>query len=134
MICRGGEVVASQLETLRAHRFASHHRAEGRAFSPRRPCRHYRVSVRGEYANAACRKRIRSQARRRTNPTDDWQFRATVYGNLPTLSGSMPFPTSAGSSITVDPSKIIGALKFGVLGALEVQKSRWGRIHRPHAH
>ena len=59
-------------------------------------------------------------------PSDDWQFRATIYGYLPTIGGSTTFPAGTGSSISVDAKKIISNLKFTFMGSLEAQKGRWG--------
>ena len=57
---------------------------------------------------------------------DDWQFRAMIYGYLPTIGGSTTFPSGAGSDISVDAAKIISHLKFTFMGSLEAQKDRWG--------
>ena len=59
-------------------------------------------------------------------PADDWQFRAMIYGYLPTISGSTTFPAGTGSGISVDADKIIDHLKFTFMGSLEAQKGRWG--------
>src|SRR5436190_17543972 len=58
--------------------------------------------------------------------SDQWQFRASVYGWLPDIGGKTTFPADGGSSINVDASKIIGALKFTFMGTIEAQKGRWG--------
>ena len=58
-------------------------------------------------------------------PNDDWQWRATIYGYLPTISGSTVFP-GAGSSIDVNANQIISNLKMTFMGALEAQKGSWG--------
>jgi hypothetical protein len=57
---------------------------------------------------------------------NDWQFRAMIYGYLPTISGSTTFPAGGGSSINADADKIVGHLKFAFMGTLEAQKGRWG--------
>lgn len=66
-----------------------------------------------------------STAAAQLSSDDNWQFRATMYGYLPKLSGSTTFP-GAGSSIDVNADKIISNLKFAFMGALEAQKGRWG--------
>lgn len=58
-------------------------------------------------------------------PDADWQFRATIYGYLPTLSGATRFP-AAGSDIEVSPNQLISNLKFTFMGAFEAQKGSWG--------
>jgi hypothetical protein len=58
--------------------------------------------------------------------SDNWQYRAVIYGYLPDLNGSTTFPAGAGSSIDVDAEKIISHLKFTVMGSFEAQKGRWG--------
>lgn len=57
---------------------------------------------------------------------DDWQFRALIYGYLPTISGSTTFPAGTGSGINADADKIIDHLKFAFMGTLEAQNGRWG--------
>ncbi len=66
-----------------------------------------------------------SRADAQESHNDDWQFRATVYGYLPSLGGSTKFP-SPGSSIDVNSSTILNNLKFAFMGALEAQKGPWG--------
>jgi hypothetical protein len=58
--------------------------------------------------------------------TDPWQFRASVYGWLPSIGGNTTFPAGTGSSINVDASQIIDALKFTFMGTFEAQKGAWG--------
>jgi hypothetical protein len=58
--------------------------------------------------------------------TDDWQFRAVIYGYLPTIGGKSAFPAGSGTSVNVDADTILDNLKFTFMGTLEVQKGRWG--------
>ena len=58
--------------------------------------------------------------------SDQWQFRATIYGWFPDIEGKTTFPAVTGSSINVDSSQIIDSLKFVFMGTLEAQKGRWG--------
>jgi hypothetical protein len=58
--------------------------------------------------------------------SDQWQYRATIYGWLPDVGGKTTFPAGTGSGISVDASTIIDSLKFVVMGSFEVQKGRWG--------
>jgi hypothetical protein len=57
--------------------------------------------------------------------SDEWQFRAAIYGWLPDVKGSTTFPAGSGS-INVDASQIISSLKFTFMGTLEAHKGRWG--------
>ena len=56
---------------------------------------------------------------------DTWQFRATVYVYLPSISGSTAFP-AGGTNIDVSSHQIISSLKFAFMGAFEAQKGPWG--------
>lgn len=58
--------------------------------------------------------------------SDQWQFRASVYGWLPDIGGKTTFPAGTGTSINVDSSTIIDSLKFAFMGTFEAQKGRWG--------
>ncbi len=58
--------------------------------------------------------------------SDQWRFQALVYGWLPDIGGKTTFPAGSGSSINVDASQIISALKFTFMGTFEAQKGRWG--------
>lgn len=58
---------------------------------------------------------------------ETWQWRATVYGWLPTISGSTELPSgSGGPSIVVDPDALLDNLDFTAMAALQVNKGRWG--------
>jgi hypothetical protein len=58
---------------------------------------------------------------------DSWQFRASIYGYFPSVSGSSSFPTGgSGPTIDVDASDILDALKFTFMGTFEAQKGQWG--------
>ena len=49
--------------------------------------------------------------------TDDWQFRAILYGYFPDIGGSTSFPAgSTGGNIDVNASTIIDSLKFTFMG------------------
>ena len=58
--------------------------------------------------------------------SDQWQFRALMYGWLPDIGGKTTFPAGSGSDISVDASQIIDALKFTFMGTFEAQKGAWG--------
>src|SRR5437899_6519742 len=58
--------------------------------------------------------------------SDQWQFRASVYGWLPDIRGNTTFPAGSGSSINVDASQIIDSLKFTFMGTFEARKGAWG--------
>jgi hypothetical protein len=57
---------------------------------------------------------------------DAWQWRASIYGWLPSIGGSTSFPTGGGSSIDVDSDAVIDALEMVFMGSLEARKGRWG--------
>ncbi len=59
--------------------------------------------------------------------TDAWQWRASIYGWLPSIGGLTSFPTGGGgSSIDVDSDAVIDALEMVFMGSLEARKGRWG--------
>lgn len=59
-------------------------------------------------------------------PSDEWQFRAIIYGYFPDIGGTTTFPAGSGTSINVDADTIISNLKFTFMGSIEAQKGRWG--------
>jgi hypothetical protein len=68
-------------------------------------------------------------AQAQTQSPDDWQFRATVYGWFPGLSGTTEFPSGAGGpSIDVNAKDLVEKLKMAFMGAFEVQHGRWGGL------
>ncbi len=59
--------------------------------------------------------------------TADWQFKATLYGYFPDISGKTTFPHSgAGSDLDLDIGTILDNLKFAFMGAFEANNGRWG--------
>ena len=58
--------------------------------------------------------------------SDQWQYRASIYGWFPDIGGKTTFPAGTGSSIGVDASQIIDGLKFTFMGTFEAQKGPWG--------
>jgi hypothetical protein len=58
--------------------------------------------------------------------SDDWQFRAILYGYFPTIDGTTTFRAGSSSSISIDADTIIENLKFTVMGSFEAQKGKWG--------
>jgi hypothetical protein len=60
---------------------------------------------------------------------DTWEFGAAVYGWFPTLAGNTAFPSGpGGGDITVDARQVLDSLEFGVMGALEARRGRWGIV------
>ena len=61
---------------------------------------------------------------------DDWVWRGTIYGWLPSINGTTKFPTDGdegdGSGITIDPDQILGSLDFTFMGVLKGRKGSWG--------
>ena len=60
---------------------------------------------------------------------DPWQVSASIYGYLPTLSGTTRFPSGGGTSVSVDAKTIIDNLKMTFMGTLDVHNGRWGVIN-----
>ena len=60
--------------------------------------------------------------------SDNWQFRAFVYGYLPDIGGSTSFPAGASSSVNIDANTLISNLKFTFMGTFEASKGRYGFI------
>ncbi|MEP7329766.1 MAG: hypothetical protein ABI777_11180 [Betaproteobacteria bacterium] len=57
--------------------------------------------------------------------SDDWKFQGTIYGYFPDISGKTKFP-AGGTDVDVSIDKILGNLKFVMMGTLAAQKGRWG--------
>jgi hypothetical protein len=63
-----------------------------------------------------------------TAPTDAWAWRATLYGWLPSIHGSISYPNlSGGGSIeaNANPSSYLSHLKFAFMGSLEARRGPW---------
>ncbi|MGR4870436.1 hypothetical protein ACIPRI_16445 [Variovorax sp. LARHSF232] len=57
----------------------------------------------------------------------DWRYSLSVYGYLPSISGSSSVPTSPGGpTLDVSASKIVDSLKFTFMGAFDAHNGRWG--------
>ncbi len=58
---------------------------------------------------------------------DPWQFSASIYLWLPSLSGTAVFPVDAGgSSIEATTEDLLDALNMGFMGTFGAKKGRWG--------
>lgn len=58
---------------------------------------------------------------------DDWQFRATLYGWFPGLSGTTEFRSGTGGpTINVNSKDLIENLKFAFMGNFQAQKGELG--------
>lgn len=69
-----------------------------------------------------------TSARAQAQPGDT-QFRATIYGWFPGLSGTTEFPSGAGGpSIDVDAADLISGLKMTFMGNFEAQFGKWGAM------
>ena len=56
-----------------------------------------------------------------------WQYSATLYGYLPSISGNTAFPAdSGGVPINISAQQIIDSLKMSFMGTLEANNGRWG--------
>jgi hypothetical protein len=58
--------------------------------------------------------------------TSGVEFRATGYGYVPSLEGSMKFPTGGDATIDVKSDTLLDNTNLALMGAFEVQKGRWG--------
>lgn len=58
-------------------------------------------------------------------PSDDWQFAATIYGWFPDIGGHTALPIGD-NSIDVDVSTILDHLEITVQGSFEFHNARWG--------
>lgn len=58
--------------------------------------------------------------------SDQWQFGATLYGYLPTISGQSNFPAGSTPGVSVDVDRILDDLKFVFMGSFQARKGRWG--------
>jgi hypothetical protein len=59
-------------------------------------------------------------------PSEDWDFRATLYLFYSSIGGEIALPTGAGAEINLSQDDLIDHLKFTGMAALEMQKGRWG--------
>jgi hypothetical protein len=57
--------------------------------------------------------------------TEDWSFRATLYGYFPDIGGKTAFP-AGGTEINISADDLISNAELVAMGAFEVQKGRWG--------
>jgi len=56
-----------------------------------------------------------------------WQYSASIYAYLPSVSGSTAFPAvSSGTSINVNGDKILSNLKFAAMGTFGARNGAWG--------
>ena len=87
----------------------------------------YPTFVRGAAAACLAAAAVMPLAAQAQGAADAWQYRASIYGYFPTVSGSSSFPTGgSGPTIDVDASDILDALKFTFMGSFEAQKGQWG--------
>ena len=57
----------------------------------------------------------------------DWRFQATVYGFMPSISGTTAFNGEhGGRDVTIDFGTILDNLNFTLQGAFEVSRGSWG--------
>jgi hypothetical protein len=60
---------------------------------------------------------------------DSWQWRASIYAWLPSISGDIRFPSGeSGPSINVDASKLLSNLEFAFMGTVQARKGEWGIV------
>ena len=57
----------------------------------------------------------------------DWRFQATIYGYMPSISGTTAFDGEhGGREVSIDFGTILENLNFTLQGAFEVSRGRWG--------
>lgn len=62
--------------------------------------------------------------------SEDWQWRAAVYGWFPDLEAKTQFPSGAGGpTINVDASTLVDNLDFTFQASLQGRKGAW--VHSP---
>ena len=62
-----------------------------------------------------------------TTETESWQFALSVYGYLPSISGTAYFPVpGTGASFNLNQSDLISNLKMTFMGAFDAHHGRWG--------
>lgn len=59
-------------------------------------------------------------------PSDDWDFRATLYLFYSSIGGEVALPTGGGAEIDLSQDDLMDHLKLTGMAAFEVQKGRWG--------
>lgn len=58
---------------------------------------------------------------------DPWQFSASIYGWIPSLSGDVIFPVeSGGSSVGASTEDVLDALNMAFMGTFGAKKGQWG--------
>jgi hypothetical protein len=58
---------------------------------------------------------------------DPWQFSASIYGWIPSLSGDVIFPVgSGGSDLSVSTEDVLDALNMAFMGTFGAKKGQWG--------
>jgi len=105
---KGSDVMTHQMRSMKGPR------------APRRGC--------GVLAAVAALVPALSAAQASPSPEPGaWQFGASLYGYLPSLSGKSSAPAdSGGTPIEIDADKLVDNLKFTFMGALEAHNGRWG--------
>jgi hypothetical protein len=68
-----------------------------------------------------------AQASPAVSEAGPWQFSATVYAYLPTISGNVHFPvTGSSAEFALDANTIIENLNMTFMGAFDAHNGRWG--------
>lgn len=66
---------------------------------------------------------LASQAQR----AEPWEFRASIYGWFPSITGDTQFPSGAGGpQINVPAGDVLSALKMTFMGTASAKKGEWG--------
>ncbi|MDF3014400.1 MAG: hypothetical protein K0Q78_2604 [Cellvibrio sp.] len=72
---------------------------------------------------------VAAQTSQSQTASDEWQFALSVYGYLPSLSGTSSVPADTnGIPIDINAEKIVDALEFTAMGTFEAHNGSWGVI------
>jgi len=74
----------------------------------------------------ACVLLCNMNAAQAADASDDWQFRAAIYGFFPNIGGETNFPAGAGTEIDISAEDLIDNTKFAGMASFEAQKRHWG--------
>jgi hypothetical protein len=70
---------------------------------------------------------VAAQASQSEPASGGWRYGASLYGYLPTLSGTSSAPAdSSGTPIDINAEKIVENLQFTLMGSLDAHNGRWG--------
>jgi hypothetical protein len=57
---------------------------------------------------------------------EKWEYRASIYGYLPDISGTTVFPAGGNSGVGLTSEQILSNLEFTFMGTFDMHNGRWG--------